>query len=803
MWKILLSAIIWLLTVIALNRPWAVGSTSLPPLGRFFSPGEGFWRNAENATAKTKHQSLHLNGIAGEVRVVFDDRLVPHIFAQSESDLYFAQGYVTAMHRLWQMDLSTRATAGELSKVLGPRTLEIDRRQRQLGMGFAAENAVKGFEAFPEDMAVLNAYTAGINAYIASISPAAYPLEYKLMNFSPEPWSALKSAYFVKSMATRLCMRENDLEHTILLKLLGKERFEALYPERNSYDDPIIPPGTPWKFEPVGQIEHLEYVPADLPSLGSNLSPEDDYQLGSNNWAMAGRHTQSGAPILCSDPHLALSLPAIWYEIHLVTPSHNVYGVSLPGIPGVIIGFNAQIAWGITNVDHDVLDWYTVQWTDAKRTSYFLDGKPVAATLRVEPIEVRGGKTLFDTIRYTHWGPVQESGPHKGLAMRWISHDIPETREPTVFARLNRATSYQEFRNALADFISPAQNFAYADRQGNIAIQVTGSLPLRSHLNGRFVQDGSVSANGWKGRIPPAHNPASLNPARGFVSSANQTSTDTTYPYLYHGSFEDFRGRFLNRALAEMKAVTPQTMMQLQQSCHSLKAEEVLPLLLDAISEVVTGDEKEFYDLLRGWQYNFDAASPVASAFDIWFSKFHKLVWDDLYALADSLTIYLPEPWYTIHLTKTDPLSPEFDLVSTEAIETFAEIALMSFREAVQEFRSLPENTRNWGRYRETTIRHLADIAPFSRVVHVSGHRDALNATSPSNGPSWRMVVHLTDPVEAYVVYPGGQSGNPGSPYYETMIDTWTKGEYYKAHYVSSPEEIESVFNITITPQKK
>ncbi len=800
MWKVIVSALAWFGLIFALNHSWQAGQITLPPFGKFFSPGAGFWRNAE----PIKHRpdrTLTLDGVQAPVRILFDERLVPHIFAENALDAFYAQGYVTAMARLWQMDISARAAAGELAAIFGTHALSYDRTQREIGMGFAAENALEGWKKYPDDLAVIEAYTAGVNAYISTLKPASYPVEFKLMGYRPAPWTPLKTAYFVKSMASRLCFFEDDLEHTLLLKWLGRARFDRLFPRHNPMDDPVIPPGTPWNFTPLTSVDST-IVPAGANPTGAADESLEVRLEGSNNWAVSGARTQSGKPILCNDPHLMLSLPSVWYEIQIATPEFNVYGVSLPAFPGVIIGFNSHLAWGETNAGYDVLDWYSIDWADPGHTAYLLDGKTVPVDHRIEKIAVKGGATVFDTVAYTHWGPVQKEGPHAGLAMRWLSHDVPDDREAATFIQLNQAKSYEDFLKALSYYQTPAQNFVYADQKGNIAMQVAGRIPLRHDLNGRFVEDGSVATHGWMGRIPAAQNPSVLNPPRGFVSSANQESTDSTYPYLYFGLFEEYRGRILNRYLSQLQHCTPQDMMALQNNDVSLKAEELLPLLLSAIHPADTRAQ-DIAMLLSDWKYAYVKSEKAPVFYELWYAAFSRLLWDDFYTRMDTEYIRTPQDWSMNDLVIEHPDSKEFDVDSTNQVETFADIAQMSFNTAQRQYENLPNDQRTWGGYHHTTIRHLANIPALSRMLSTPGTKDVLNAITPSHGPSWRMIVQLTDTIQAYVVYPGGESGNPGSPYYDDMIDSWAQGKYFVAHYLQSPDALDPVQQIEIKPSGK
>jgi penicillin amidase len=287
-----------------------------------------------------------------------------------------------------------------------PETGDFDKKQRRLGLTYAAENAIRVWDAHPEGSALANAYTAGVNAYVSCIGPRDYPLEFKLLNYKPEPWTTLKTALFLESMSTRLCMREFDMEYTLLRDALGEDVFEYLFPDYNPRHDPVIPAGTEWPFAPVATDASKGTFPGIESTYGGVHQPQDDYFEGSNNWALAGSRTASGKPILCNDPHLHFSLPATFYEIHLHAPGYNCYGVSLPGIPGIIIGFNDYIAWGMTNAGYDVLDWYQISWTDSTKTRYELDGGERDAEIREERIEIRGGRPVIDSVRYTVWGPV-------------------------------------------------------------------------------------------------------------------------------------------------------------------------------------------------------------------------------------------------------------------------------------------------------------------------------------------------------------------------------------------------------------
>lgn len=782
--------------------------TQLPALGPLFSPYAGFWQNAEAADAMPGLPPS-LPQLSGPVRVAYDERMVPHIFAENLSDAAFIQGFVTARDRLWQMDFLTRAAVGRLSEILGERALEYDLGQRRKGMLWAAENAIKGWSRSPDELALLEAYSAGVNAYIETLRPADYPLEFKLLGYAPEPWQPLQCAMLFKYMAESLCFRNDDIPATNTLAILGPELFGFLFPENNPLQSPVIPETAKWAFDTLPPQPETTPAPAMMSGLLPHRQlPQPPEGIGSNNWAVAGSKTASGYPILCNDPHLGLRLPAIWYELQLSIPGMNVYGVSLPGVPGIVIGFNEQTAWGVTNVGQDVLDWYKVEWADEDKNTYRYGEEERQVGRLVEVIQVRGRKApVLDTVKYTIWGPLtyEKAGDaRQDMAMRWIAHDVPEEKpyyEIGTFLRLMQAGSYEDYADALRAYESPAQNFVFASKSGDVAITVNGKLPAKKDQQGRFVQDGSPE-NAWLGYIPREQIPRVLNPERGFVSSANQNSAAPDYPYYYNGRFDHYRGRYINRRLEAMDSITVKDMMALQLDNYSILAEEGAPLLLGLLDAAASElSRREEVEALRRWDFRFekDAAAPVL--FDRWLDEAHRLAFDELYALEDSVEVILPERWLFLSLLRSHPDHPIFDMQGTPAKETAAGLVLLALEKALEQGAG-----ENWSTYKNTRIGHLARIDAFSTgLIDVGGFGDAPNAMKENHGPSWRMVVALGPEVEAYGVYPGGQSGNPGSPYYQNMVETWKAGQYNRLFLMKGPGDrrLPIRFMAVVEPEEK
>lgn len=796
----LLKAFIWMLIAVLIFWALHFSHGMIPPVGKLFNPFSGFWQNSDKSDKIVGE--IILPELHDTVQVVWDSRRVPHIFASNDHDLYFAQGYITARDRLWQMEFQTLASAGRLSEILGKMTIEYDRYQRRIGMIFAAENVVKGLTGSPESKAVVKAYTDGVNAYIKSLNKKKLPVEYKILNYSPEPWTILKSALLTKYMAWDLTGYSPDYPMTLLRQALGEKVMDLLFPYSSPFLEPIIPSGTSWNFRAqLPQIPEKKFVPlSGLSDSYSSFSEESKSGIGSNNWAVSGKMTKSGYPILGNDPHLGFNLPSLWYEIQLVSPEVNVYGVSLLGDPTVIIGFNNRIAWGFTNAGSDVLDWYSVKFKDSSRKEYLYEGEWHKTAFRVEKIKVRGGKTVVDEVCYTHHGPVvyyegeepYNSSVPKDAAMRWSGHD-PST-ELTALYKLNRAKNYEDYLEALHYFDCPAQNFVFADVNGDIALWHNGKFPMRRKGQGRYILDGSLYETEWKGWIPREHCPHVKNPERGFVSSANQKPTDSLYPYYLGWDYVSFeRGARVNELLSGMKDITPQDMIKMQKDVVNLHARKVLHYLLEHLEDKeLTLEEKKNFGELKEWNFEYRAELIAPTIFEYFWKELYEGIWKDEFE-NDLFNLQRPDAEVTVEFILNKPDNQYFDNKTTDERETLGDIIHMAFKESskklIEEFGPLG-NSWAWGKIRGTDIVHLARIPALSRNnLETDGISRAINATSKSFGPSWRMVVALGPEIKAWGIYPGGQSGNPGSKYYDNFVDDWVEGKVYELVYLKLPEE--------------
>jgi penicillin amidase len=768
------------------------------PLGKLLSPQHGIWQNAEPADADFS-ATLNFDQLKSNASVYFDERLVPHVFAEDETDAYFIQGYLHAKFRLWQMDFQTMVAGGRAAEVVGEVALNHDREFRRLGMVFAAENSLKKMEEDPTTKASCDAYTAGVNEYINSLSKSALPIEYKLLGYVPEQWSNLRTALFLKYMSYDLAARDNDFELTNARQFFKPEDFLQLYPTIQDSLDPIIPRGTlfadptikPIKPASADSIYFKEAIAVD-----KLLNP--DKENGSNNWAVAGSKTESGAPILANDPHLGLNLPSLWYEMQISTPSFNAYGATFPGSPSVIIGFNDSTAFGFTNGGRDVRDYFEIEFKDDARSSYKFNGEWKKTEFRYEVIKVAGKPDYLDTVAYTIFGPVmfdksysgKRTGNTKNYAVRWKAHDI--SNELLIFNQLNHGKNYADYQAAVENLHTPGQNVVFAAKSGDIAIRTQGEWPAKWDRQGDFIMPGIDSSYMWQGMIPNAETPFQYNPTRGFVSSANQRPVDATYPYYLGYEYPSPRGVIINRMLADTNKFTPQSIMKMQTDNYNVFAEMARPLFLKNIQQdQLSADEKKYFNMLAQWNLRNDVNTKGATLFVKLWSTFYQKVYADEFAKAPQ-PIFMPFESTLLEGLLKDSAYKFVDNIETPTLETLGDLSTACFKSTVALLKDLDAGKgekMEWGTFKATRVNHLARIAPFSRFnLPIGGGINIINATREEHGPSWRMVVHLTAETEAYAIYPGGQSGNPGSRFYDNFVDDWAAGKYYRLWMMKKEE---------------
>lgn len=843
--KFIFTFFLTLLLILLLNAkiPFLISSPvgSLPPMGRFVDPFHGFWNNAEPTKIKSD-QLVNIPDIRQAVTVYYDKQMVPHIFASNNHDLYFSQGYVTAKDRLWQMEFQTLAAAGRISEVIGVKAINYDRLQRRLGMVYGAENSLKAIMADPVSKEIVTAYTAGINAWISRLKTEDLPVEYKLLDYKPEPWTPLKVALLQQSLAATLTGETDARALTANLQKFGPAVINDLFPDFKFIESPVIPTGTKWNGrnrksdvpekkavvktvltglkilsvhrplsfpEKLGVLKMSESVKtAELsnasiyqPSLENSVKEHLD-GIGSNNWAIDGTKSADHHTILANDPHLTLSLPSIWYQIQLNAPGINVYGVSLPGAPGIIIGFNEHISWGVTNVGADVLDIYRINWLPGSKEKYLYNGKIEQVRKRKETITVRGENSFIDQVSYTQFGPVVYSSSDfksKGQqfpddhAIRWVAHD--SSNEVKSSYLIDKASTYAEFTHGLEFFNSPAQNFAYADDKGHIAQWVNGNFPIKRKDQGKFILDGSKKEDTWGPFIAHDDLPHVLDPSRHFIASANQSSTDSTYPYYLNWTFGNSqRAMRIDYLLTNMVNANTDTLRLMQTDLFNGYASLILPDLLKNLrQDKLTVIETEAFKILSGWNLQNEADAIAPSIFESWAKNLSRDIWDEF----KDPGLMLPSRDRTIHLLLKEPGSIWYDNQRTPVRESKADIINSSFKRSIDSL--IKNNGRQtarwkWFEIKKTSVKHLLNIAAFSfENLQLGGGSNIIDALTARTGPSWRMVVEPGQAGKAYGVYPGGQSGNPGSFYYDNLFDYWLKGKLFTLLFMKTEADNQTI----------
>ncbi|MEM3085935.1 MAG: penicillin acylase family protein [Halobacteria archaeon] len=781
----------------------AIGPLLGPTTGLFAPPDE------------PRNTTLSLPGLSAPVTVVRDSWGVPHIFASSDTDAAAALGFVQAQDRLFQMVVQKHLAEGRLSELLGKDTVELDRFIRAVGLGRAAQASLDDISA--EEGRLLEAYTRGVNGYISRLDDRSLPTELKFIGHRPEPWRPLDTLAVGKLFAYFLAADFSDLQFAELERAFGPERvWGDLFLLGNNLTLPVIPDGA-WS------ATGSPGVVSAPPRTSSASAPA---RAGSNNWAVGPGRSATGAPLLAGDPHLQLQLPPVWYEAHVVVPGFNQYGISAPGLPAILIGFNDRIAWSMTNVGGDVMDLYEYEWDAQGR--YLFRGEWRAPRTRAETLKVKGGADIPLTLRETVHGPLVEKS-NRTVAVRW-SCSRP-THEGLAILRVNRARNHSEFLEGIRHWQCPPLNFVYGDREGNIAMWVAGTFPVRKGHDGYTLTNGSALAGeDWAGFIPFESQPHVLNPPQGYLASANQMSARNYTYCLDNGTCEsmgwDLSDGYRSRRINEMLrngTHTLDTMARLQFDRIAIDGREIAALLVaayDANPGARTSEMERAVAHLRGWSGDMGPDLVAPTLYTRFLKAYRNLTWADDYAAAGLAPGHLmPNIERLEHLTKFDPSSRWFDLAWTPRREARDDILLLALRESLEALRKEfgPDMaTWTWGRAHPLVLNHLSGIRGLSRGPYALGgwfftvspvslerelpvHRendllplpeDAPQTENLASGASWRMVVDLADPSRSLVVLPGGQSSDFSGPHYDDQLKLWLKGEYHPVAFGTKPEEI-------------
>lgn len=747
---------------------------------------------------------LQVPGLDARVVVSRDEYGVPHIQAQNQHDVFFAQGYVTAQDRLWQMDLSRRAASGRLAEAVGAAAIDRDKFFRTLGLRRAADLSWPALS--PEARNVLQAYAEGVNAYIASLG-SNLPLEFRLLGYRPEPWTPVDSVVIGKYMAYDLGGNyESEVFFATVVRKFGEKKAQGLFP--------YYPAAAPTIIQSLKGVSEssLDSVAALAAVTDPGFGREN---VGSNNWVVAGSKTASGKPLLANDPHLSISNPAIWYQTHLYVPGQlNVIGVMFPGAPGLVIGHNDQVAWGVTNLGPDVQDLYLERPNPANPHQFEYQGHWEDAQVIPEPILVKGqtDPIPFEVVVTRH-GPIvsgvvpgAKGAAEQGLALalRWTA--LGPTTELEAVLGFDRASSWAEFREALKKFLVPAQNFVVADVNGTIAYRGNGLVPIRAPGHSGLVPvPGWTGTYEWTGYIPWESLPETVNPPQGFIATANNKAVGDDYPYfLSYEWAQPYRAETITRRLSGATGLTVKDLQALQTNWQDLQAETVLPAMLANLPEQ-KGASAEAVAILGDWVKApvDDPDKPAPAIFHSWYIQLAHQVFDD--ELGPDDAVRGASVTALDRLLTKNPTADWFDDSRHPGTMNLAKDLEASLQKAVaglsQSQGGSPKDWR-WGKIHTVTFGHpLGAIKPLDKLFNLGPYPyggDNLTVGNASysrrrpfaitHGAPWRQVVDLADLNDSWDVVTPGESGQRFSRHYGDQAELWLKGEYHRQ--LTDPEAI-------------
>jgi penicillin G amidase len=778
--------------------------------------------------------TISVAGLQAPVEVYRDAYGIPHIYAQNEHDLFFAQGYVHAQDRFWQMEVWRHIGQGRLSEITGAATVDSDKFIRTAGWNRLGQRVLDYHEQeTPELMPILEAYSAGVNAYIEA-NRNSLSINYSILGlvnepWEIEPWTPLHTVSWGIVMANDLSGNwRSELWRVDLMKKAGEETAALLSPTYPYGQRPVIVPGAATA-SPTSPAETAAVV--DWQRVNTDLVgqlPENGFLgsgafAGSNNWVVSGAHTTSGKPLLADDPHLGIQMPSIWYQVGLHAPGWEVVGFSFAGVPGVIVGHNGRIAWGVTNVGHDTQDLYIIRVNPDNPWQYEYQGEWQDMDIIEEVIKVNGGEEIVLPVRVTRFGPIINEVVEAArdgedlLAFRWTAQDQPRLFRSVLM--LNQAQDYEEFREALRYWDTPAQNFVYADIEGNIAYQMPGLVPIRRNGDGLLPVPGWTDAYEWTGWIPYEELPALFNPAQGYIVTANNAVVDGSYPYfLNHYWADGDRAQRIEEMLTAVinsgGKLQREDFGRIHNDNYSLVAASYTPLLATLRSD--NAQVQAALNQFQSWDHQLHYDSVPAALFEVFRLKLaHNLLLDRLederlvaWVLAGSQV--LP---HQLAQQADHPLWAEMG-------QPREAILLQTMADTVSWFEANvggPMSGWTWGRIHTATFTSTplgqSGIGPIESLVNrgpfpTHGGASIVNANSWSwanpagvtGHVSMRLIVDLDNLDRTWAVGTTGQSGHPGHPHYDDMIPLWLNGAYYELPYSRAAVEAAAVDRLTLQP---
>ncbi|HEY3134613.1 MAG TPA: penicillin acylase family protein [Blastocatellia bacterium] len=744
---------------------------------------------ARSVLAQTSGR-IELTGLSQPVEVLRDSWGVAHIYAQRVEDLFFAQGFVAAQDRLWQMEIWRRTGEGKLAEILGPSALERDKFARLLRYRGDMEAEWKSYA--PDAQLIIRSFVRGVNAFIDA-SRDRLPIEFQLTGIKPEPWTP---EVCLTRMAGYVMTRNASTEvlRAQLVRMLGAARTEELV-ETDPLKKLEVPEGLDLDGIDNKILGGANAAGAPV-SFGSSQASE-----GSNDWVVSGALTKTGKPILANDPHRNISLPSLRYLIHLVAPGWNVIGAGEPTLPGVAAGHNERIGFGFTIVGIDQQDLYVEETNPNDPTQYRYKGEWEKMKVEREAIKVKGRSEPVEIeLRFTRHGPViyEDTKLHRAYALRWVGSE-PGSAGYLASLSLDRAKNWQEFLKALERWRVPSENLVYADVDGNIGWQAAGSAPIRQGWSGLLPVPGSLGRYEWNGWLPLSELPRAFNPSKHFIATANHKIIPEGYKHEINFEWAaPFRFRRIEEILAKGDRFSVEDFERLQHDETSLPARELVPLLEGLkIDDSAVSDGR---DLLTSWDRVLSKDSPGAALYEVWLTKLDAAL-SKLAVPADAAPIMRGG----VSLTRTIRLLKTPDAKNFGAYPKLKrdEVLASTLAEGVTELRSRfgPDMKRwRWGDLHHAEFKHQLSTDDARRAVFdlksVSrgGDANTINATGGArfiqrSGASFREILDLADWDNSVAINVPGQSGQPQSPHYGDLLPLWAEGKYFPLLF--SREKIE------------
>ena len=743
-------------------------------------------------------ETLQFSTLQSPVTVYRDEYGVPQIYADNLHDLFFAQGYVQAQDRLFQMDFQRRVGTGTLSEVLGEATLETDRFLRTLGTNRAA---AKDLEVMSEEtLSDLQAYADGVNAFI-SANQDSLPLEFRILGYKPQPWEPLHSVVWGKMMAWNLGGNwETELMRARLLDTMGAEKTADLLPHYPLSGPFIIPPE-------VKSYASLDAIDFDKVMAVKSLLKATDPDIGSNNWVVAGSRTTTGKPLVANDPHLGMQIPSIWYLVGLHGGGLDVVGASLAGAPGVVIGHNDRIAWGVTNVGPDVQDLFLEKVNPDNPNQVEFQGKWEDVQVVEERIAVKGqAEPVVETVRITRHGPIMNAVTSKigeeaqPMAFRWTALDSGKLFKSVL--KIDQAQNWEEFRSALRDWSVPSQNFVYADVDGNIGYQMPGQIPIRAKGDGTVPVPGWTGEYEWTGTIPFDELPSVYNPEVGYVATANNQVVPDSYPYLISTEWAaPYRAERIVELIESKDKLSPDDFAAIQGDIHPIPTDSFVPLLGAIDLSGASKEAQKAQEMMLAWDRKMDADAPEPLIYETYVRKLAQETFGDELAASgdealteDYLSSHRNDYTQTLERLAGEPTNAWWDDVRTSPVEGANDIVTRAFEAAVAELQAsygqAPDRWQ-WGKPHFANFDHLVfgEVSPlnsiFNRSIPARGTNFTVNAASPAYdtlamdaGASYRHIVDLSNLANSRFIHTTGQSGLAFNPHYDDLIPLWQNVEY-------------------------